>query len=86
MKASALFAIALVVYCSSGGLVSGQNRGASSVETTKVASRTLEKTISIPGDLTAYQAVDIHAKVTGFVESMAVDRGRNDGLDHPCTS
>jgi RND family efflux transporter MFP subunit len=75
MKASALFAIALVVHCSSGRLVFGQSRRASSVETTKVVSRTLEKTISIPGDLTAYQTVDIHAKVTGFVESMAVDRG-----------
>ena len=35
----------------------------------------LDKTISIPGDLTPYQAVDIHAKVSSFVESMQVDRG-----------
>lgn len=74
MKASAWFAITLVVVCSRG-LLSSQNRGALPVETTRVVSRALEKTISLPGDLTAYQAVDIHAKVTGFVESIAVDRG-----------
>lgn len=75
MKPSALFAIALIVLVSSIGLVSGQNKGASSLETTKVVAQTLEKTISIPGDLTAYQSVSIHAKLTGFVESVEVDRG-----------
>ena len=51
-----------------------QNGGALTVETTKVVSQQLEKTISIPADLTPYQVVNIHAKVTGFVESMPVDR------------
>lgn len=75
MKPSALVTISLVIQCSGVALVSGQNGGASSVETTRVVSQTLEKTISIPGDLSPYQAVNIHAKLTGFVESIAVDRG-----------
>jgi RND family efflux transporter MFP subunit len=52
-----------------------QNGGALTVETTRVVSQQLEKTISIPADLTPYQVVNIHAKVTGFLESIAVDRG-----------
>jgi RND family efflux transporter MFP subunit len=45
------------------------------VETVKVVSRALEKTVTIPGDLTPYQGVNVHAKVSGFVESLDVDRG-----------
>jgi RND family efflux transporter MFP subunit len=56
------------------GLISGQT-ATSSVDTTKVVSRVLEKTVTIPGDLTPYQGVNIHAKVSAFVESVAVDRG-----------
>jgi RND family efflux transporter MFP subunit len=54
--------------------LSGQP-AAASVETTKVVSRALEKTVTIPGDLTPYQGVNLHAKVSGFVASVAVDRG-----------
>jgi membrane fusion protein, multidrug efflux system len=46
-----------------------------SVETTKVVSQVLDKTVTIPGDLTPYQGVNLNARVTGFVESIAVDRG-----------
>jgi len=38
-------------------------------------SRKLEKTVSVPSDLVAFQAVAIFAKVPGFVESIGVDRG-----------
>ena len=44
-------------------------------ELTQVVSRPLEKTLTIPGELQAYQRVDIHARVTGFVEAIHVDRG-----------
>jgi RND family efflux transporter MFP subunit len=54
--------------------LSGQS-ASTSVETTKVVSQPLEKTVTIPGDLTPYQGVNLHAKVSGFVESVAVDRG-----------
>jgi membrane fusion protein, multidrug efflux system len=46
-----------------------------SVETAKVVAQMLDKIVTIPADLTAYQGVNIHAKVTGFVERMSVDRG-----------
>jgi RND family efflux transporter MFP subunit len=49
--------------------------GTPSLETAKVVSQALEKTITIPGDLTPYQGVNLHAKVSGFVASVAVDRG-----------
>lgn len=64
-----------VILCSSGALVAGQSTAASSVETTRVVSQTLEKMISIPADLTPYQGVNLNARVQGFVESIAVDRG-----------
>src|SRR5688500_6767531 len=47
----------------------------SAVDTTTVVAQALEKTITIPGDLSPYQAVYLSARVSGFVESLAVDRG-----------
>jgi RND family efflux transporter MFP subunit len=45
------------------------------LETTKVESKALAKITTIPGDLTPYQSVNLSARVSGFVESVAVDRG-----------
>jgi RND family efflux transporter MFP subunit len=59
----------------SGAALSAQDGATLSLETAKVISQPLEKTIALPGDLTAYQAVNIHAKVASFVESLPVDRG-----------
>lgn len=42
---------------------------------TPVVSQSLERTVTLPADLTAFQDVAIHAKVQGFVERMDVDRG-----------
>jgi RND family efflux transporter MFP subunit len=68
-----LSVVALVLWLDADALL---GQGASqSLATAKVVSQALEKTVTIPGDLTAYQGVDIHAKVSGFVESVAVDRG-----------
>jgi RND family efflux transporter MFP subunit len=53
----------------------GQQTTPSTVETASVVSKMLDKTVAIPADLTPYQAVDIHAKVSGFIEQMNVDRG-----------
>lgn len=58
-----------------GAGVSLAQTAAPATDVATVMSRTLDKTISIPGDLSPYQAVDIHAKVTGFVEQIHVDRG-----------
>ena len=74
MKRSASFAICVSVLCLGAGSLFGQGTTAS-LETTKVVSQALEKTITIPGDLTPYQGVNMNARVPGFVESIAVDRG-----------
>jgi membrane fusion protein, multidrug efflux system len=74
MKRSALFAIGVTVLCLRGGSLFGQGNSAS-LETATVVSQKLGKTITIPGDLTAYQGVNLNARVSGFVESIAVDRG-----------
>lgn len=75
MKSLNQFLISLLILILSVIPVSAQSGGSSSVETATVVAQQLEKTISIPGDLTAYQSVNVHAKITGFLESMAVDRG-----------
>jgi membrane fusion protein, multidrug efflux system len=40
-----------------------------------VVARSVERTLALPGDLVAFQDVAIHARVQGFIESIAVDRG-----------
>ncbi len=45
------------------------------VATVPVASRTLKTTLSLPAQLTPYESVDIYPKVTGFVQTVTVDRG-----------
>lgn len=54
--------------------LAGQNKTAA-LEIAKVASKALAKVITIPGDLTPYQSVNLAARVPGFVESVVVDRG-----------
>ena len=53
----------------------GQDAGQVRTELTEVVLKPLQRTTTIPGELKAYQRVDIHARVTGFVESLHVDRG-----------
>jgi membrane fusion protein, multidrug efflux system len=45
------------------------------VSTVGVASKKLHTTISLPAQLKPYEQVDIYPKVTGFVETVTVDRG-----------
>lgn len=45
------------------------------VETVPVVSQTLDTTVSLPGQLLPYESVDVYPKVTGFIESIRVDRG-----------
>jgi membrane fusion protein (multidrug efflux system) len=72
----------LIIGCSSG--TSDKNAPATAapapnapatVSTAAVASKKLQTTISLPAQLTAYEQVDIYPKVTGFVETVTVDRG-----------
>lgn len=54
--------------------LAGQNQTAA-LEIARVESRALAKIVTIPGDLSPYQSVNLAARVSGFVESVAVDRG-----------
>lgn len=42
---------------------------------TPVLAQPFERTLSLPGDLVAFQDVAIHARVQGFIEWIGVDRG-----------
>ena len=48
---------------------------AQSVDVVKVVSRTAERKVQLPGEFIPFQTVAIHAKVTGFVDRVEVDRG-----------
>jgi membrane fusion protein, multidrug efflux system len=45
------------------------------VATVSVTSRKLETTITLPAQLVPYESVDVYPKVTGFVQTVTVDRG-----------
>ena len=45
------------------------------VSVATVESRTLDTTLTLPAQVAPYEVVDIYPKVTGFVESISVDRG-----------
>ena len=74
MKRFAWFTVAAIALAASAAPLAGQGKTAA-LETTKVVSKALAKVVTIPGDLTPYQSVNLAARVAGFVESVAVDRG-----------
>src|SRR5207247_4343354 len=45
------------------------------VEVVPVQAKTIEREVRLPGEILPYLAVPIHAKVTGFVKKINVDRG-----------
>jgi len=85
MKLLALVSTALLsaaLGCSSASSDRGGGAGASpgqsapaTVNTVAVVSKKLRMTIMLPAQLTPYEQVDIYPKVTGFVETVTVDRG-----------
>jgi membrane fusion protein (multidrug efflux system) len=60
----------LLIAVSMSGAVYAQG-----VEVVKVVSRSAERKIQLPGEFIPFQTVTIHAKVTGFVDRVEVDRG-----------
>ena len=48
---------------------------AQGVDVVKVVSRSAERKVQLPGEFIPFQTVAIHAKVTGFVDRVEVDRG-----------
>jgi RND family efflux transporter MFP subunit len=49
--------------------------GGPTLNVVRVVSQNLEQPVVLPGDLAAFQDVELHAKVPGFLESIDVDRG-----------
>ena len=45
------------------------------VELTQAVAKPLSRTTAIPGEMAPFQTVAVHARVTGFVEEVTVDRG-----------
>lgn len=45
------------------------------IDVVRVVQRPVAVTLSLPAELAAYETVAIHPRVTGFVQSVAVDRG-----------
>jgi RND family efflux transporter MFP subunit len=65
----------LVLLLSSAAPGAAQNAAPSSANLVKVVSQRLDKTISVPGDLTPFQSVAVYAKVQSFLQTIDVDRG-----------
>jgi RND family efflux transporter MFP subunit len=61
----------LAAVCCASGLAPAQQ----AVDVVRVTATSAERKIALPGEFAPYQAVDVHAKVTGFVEKVLVDRG-----------
>jgi RND family efflux transporter MFP subunit len=49
--------------------------GPATIEVVPVIEQPLDVQLSLPGELTAYQTVDVFPRVTGFVKTVNVDRG-----------
>lgn len=52
-----------------------QSAAPPTVETVAVVSQQLNKTVSLPAQLIPYETVDVYPKVTGFLDTIRVDRG-----------
>jgi len=86
LKRTAGFAALMGTFLLAGGCsqdrggaapATGEGAGAApqEVEVTRVVEQQLNTTVKLPAQLTAYEMVDVYAKVTGFVKSIKVDRG-----------
>jgi membrane fusion protein, multidrug efflux system len=81
--ASAFFAVAMLGCNSSLSSPGGGSNAApaptagapTTVSTASVESRKLQTTVMLPAQLTPYEQVDIYPKITGFVQTVTVDRG-----------
>lgn len=51
--------------------------GRAAIDVVRVVEQSLDVPLSLPGELTAFQAVAVFPRVTGFVKTVNVDRGSN---------
>lgn len=73
-------AASLAVACRSGDGASGSapaadTAGPATIDIVRVVEQALDVPLSLPGELTAFQTVNIFPRVTGFVKAISVDRG-----------
>ena len=68
-RTRATMTIACLMACAPAGA------GAQAVDVVPVVSRQLERTSHLPGEMLPFRQVAIHARVTGLVDSVRVDRG-----------
>ena len=54
---------------------SGAGKQPLSVPVAPVVAQGVSRTLALPGDLAAFQDVEIHARVQGFIDTITVDRG-----------
>jgi RND family efflux transporter MFP subunit len=74
----AAFALGLVLNgCGGSGVQQPQSNAGSPQQVTvaQVESHKLETTMTLPAQVSPYEAVDVYPKVTGFIASISVDRG-----------
>jgi membrane fusion protein, multidrug efflux system len=72
-----IFAV-VVAGCSNATSKSGAPASSASTQRIAVAaveSERLDTTLSLPAQITPYETVDVYPKVTGFIETISVDRG-----------
>jgi RND family efflux transporter MFP subunit len=78
----AVLAVLIVTACGTGERPSptpppAATDPAATIDTVRVVERSLDVPLSLPGELTAFQAVAVVPRVTGFVTTVNVDRGSN---------
>ncbi|HSI04888.1 MAG: efflux RND transporter periplasmic adaptor subunit [Myxococcota bacterium] len=76
MRRAALFAL-LIHGCQaqSDAPPPPEARSTPVIETFSLAVASVEMTVSLPGELSPYEAVDIRARVSGLISALSVDRG-----------
>ncbi len=75
-------AASLVTSCggrksASPGTPAAAATGPATIDVVRVVEQSLDVPLSLPGELTAFQAVAVFPRVTGFVKTVNVDRGSN---------
>jgi RND family efflux transporter MFP subunit len=82
--AGLLFSVGVMTAACGGGnrdaappSADAQASGPAVVDVVRVVEQPLDVQLSLPGELSAYQSVAIHPRVTGFVKTVNVDRGSN---------
>ncbi|UJR86849.1 efflux RND transporter periplasmic adaptor subunit [Sandaracinus amylolyticus] len=76
-RADVMLVIALLTGCGADETPAPQEPASAppSVEVVRVRHEMLDTTIALPGELEAFERVDLHARAEGFVDLIEVDRG-----------